>query len=1208
VSSSYGEPLYGVTAIPAANISQLIVTPGNVQQAVINVNGALKYTAMLYPYNWDPLANGTASFATGCAQNAICPHYQPRFGHNIIYGGWGDGAIHGGPGQSALSGAEAPVVSYLDNFDMNGDKLNSVAIRSDWYRPFNPGNPMGWHPLGETANGNAARTDVIGKASYFDPNDPRREILLNADGTLCKWAAGTTPESAGCLPWFLNFDPTDPGMPLDTKWSAGTGLPQNRVTGDKTIFADLGNSWIVAGMCRCRIYGGWGNDVIDVRASTRVNNGLNDGPVSNPDGTFGTPAWETLAYGGDGQDIFFAGTGGDRLIDWVGNHNSFYVPFSQFGMPAISRTLQPFLMEFLYALSKSDGADQLLGVRYGGAPDRNGEPFGELGLVLQHDAAWHQQPGPPFNKMPENLGGVANDVQKTANIRPFGSPGTDALTGAVTAMLSLPSGDGVSMPSGTTSAGADAMPLFVTGTPGASVSYSLVQGTYRVSGTGVIGPSGTFGATADVSRFPDGLIEVTAVLSGAGPTTTLTRTIGKNSVAPVAATATAEAKITPSTQTAYSVTITAAPGQLVTVVLSDRATPIDGLTNAMEVVGPTGSLRLTFDATYLLDGTLTLSVMLTNDDGNSTTTLSESVKQLATTTALSSNASSAVTGQQITFTATISVSAETTGTRVPTGTVVFKDGATILGTATLSTTGGVTTATFTTGVLGLGAHSVTAIYGGDTYFTDSASAEVSETVTQAATSIVVSSNVNPSVFGGDVMFTAIVSVTLPGTTGAGAPTGTVTFKDGTTTLGTTAVSTSGGVTKATFSTRALGVGPHAITAVYSGDPSFIGGTSAAMNQIVNGVTWAASVRANADATTTTEQDRPALAVGANGAGYLVWSDYRTGYSDIYFTQLDAATGQRGINVKVNDGTTTARSQLNPAIAVDGGNNAYAVWQDNRGGSKCCSNDVYFSKRSATTGAWSTNLLVSPGAARNPRIAVTSSGDMAIAVWVDLRRGQVITSATFANGVWGASIRVSDASAVSPNMPDIAIGPDGTAYVVWEDSRNGGRDVYSATLARGATGWSANVKVSDGPAATDQYAARVAVDASGSAMTIWLDGRGGMQQQVRMSQRLGLSGTWQLASSVVSDSVARPQQQLALAVAPGGRAFAAWQDAREGTWRVWGSLYDPGLRAWSDSRQSGETNAAQNPTVAMTNTVVFIAYGEVTSMDVDVRARRGTIGP
>src|SRR6266849_9695979 len=188
-------------------------------------------------------------------------------------------------------------------------------------------------------------------------------------------------------------------------------------------------------MGRVRVYGGWGFDLIDLRASTVVDNALNDIPVPNSTGSnggAGTPAWEALAYGGAGQDIYFAGTGGDRLIDWVGNHHSYYVPFSQFGMPAVSRTLMPFLPEFLYALSKSDGADQTLGPRsdafcagsmgtanpacgayprYSGATARNGEPFGELGLVLQHDEAWHQQSGPPFNEMPENLGGTGIDIQ-----------------------------------------------------------------------------------------------------------------------------------------------------------------------------------------------------------------------------------------------------------------------------------------------------------------------------------------------------------------------------------------------------------------------------------------------------------------------------------------------------------------------------------------------------------------------------------------------------------------------------------------------------------------------------------------------------------------------------------------------------------------------------------------------------------------------------
>jgi hypothetical protein len=614
VSSTYGEPLYGIAPIPAANINQLISTPGNAQQAVINVAGALQYTALLFPYNWDPstwvspgVSNNSPTFQ-GCTNASSCPLYQPRYGHNIIYGGWGGGVIHGGPGQSAISGAEAPVSGFANNYDMNGVQLNTSVIETDWYHPFNPGNPMGFNTTSS-------------QLSYFDPNDPRREIMLNADGSLCKWTAPAT--GAGCpYNWFLNFNPNDPGLPLDNRWYQGTGHPQEPVTGDKAIFGDLGNDWLVAGMGRVRVYGGWGNDVIDLRASTQVDGGLNDGPVPNLDGTFGTPAWESLAYGGAGQDILFAGTGGDRLIDWVGEHNSYYVPFGPYGMPTVSRTLMPFLDTFLYALSKSDGADPTLGIRYGGASSRNGEPFGELGLVLQHDAAWHEQVGGPFNKMPENLGGVAIDNRVSAGTRPIHSPGTDPPAAvANTPSLSLPSGTGVNMPSGISSASASTTPIYLTGPAGASVSYTFTEGTTTVSGSGVIGPNGTFGGTVDLSAMPDGTINVTATLTPAGASaTTLTATLNKNSVAPAAPTVSAPSYANIANVTTYNVTVTGQVGAIANVVITDSATPVPGNANGMDVVGSGGSVLIPIDASYLLDGPLTLSVTLTNGAGNSTAT------------------------------------------------------------------------------------------------------------------------------------------------------------------------------------------------------------------------------------------------------------------------------------------------------------------------------------------------------------------------------------------------------------------------------------------------------------------------------------------------------------------------------------------------------------------------------------------------------------
>ncbi len=93
--------------------------------------------------------------------------------------------------------------------------------------------------------------------------------------------------------------------------------------------------------------------------------------------------------------------------------------------------------------------------------------------------------------------------------------------------------------------------------------------------------------------------------------------------------------------------------------------------------------------------------------------------------------------------------------------------------------------------------------------------------TTSATAL--TSSLNPSTVGQSVTFTATVTGT------GGTPTGTVTFKDGTTTLGTGTLA--GGV--ATFTTTALTQGSHPITAMYNGDPTFAVSTSTVLTQVVN---------------------------------------------------------------------------------------------------------------------------------------------------------------------------------------------------------------------------------------------------------------------------------------------------------------------------------------------------------------------------------------
>ncbi|MEU5442711.1 beta strand repeat-containing protein, partial [Streptomyces griseofuscus] len=195
------------------------------------------------------------------------------------------------------------------------------------------------------------------------------------------------------------------------------------------------------------------------------------------------------------------------------------------------------------------------------------------------------------------------------------------------------------------------------------------------------------------------------------------------------------------------------------------------------------------------------------------------VTQAATTTGLTSAPDPSVFGEAKTLTAT--VTAVPPGAGTPTGTVSFYDGATLLGTGTLI--GG--TATLTTSALGVGTHSLIAVYSGDTEFTGSTSPVDVQTVTQSATTTGLTSAPDPSVFGEAKTLTATVAAVPPG---AGTPTGTVDFFDGATLIGTSTVT--GGT--ATLTTSALGVGTHSLTAVYNGDTEFTGSTSPVDTQTV----------------------------------------------------------------------------------------------------------------------------------------------------------------------------------------------------------------------------------------------------------------------------------------------------------------------------------------------------------------------------------------
>jgi hypothetical protein len=184
-----------------------------------------------------------------------------------------------------------------------------------------------------------------------------------------------------------------------------------------------------------------------------------------------------------------------------------------------------------------------------------------------------------------------------------------------------------------------------------------------------------------------------------------------------------------------------------------------------------------------------------------------------TTTTLASSLNPSLFAQPVTFTATVTPSVS----GVPTGSVQFYNGATLLGTVALVSG----KATLTSSTLPVAADAIKAVYLGGGIYASSTSPILTQTVKKGNTATTLVSSLNPSTIGQSVTFTATVTSTY------GVPTGPVTFAVNGTTVATVALS--GG--HATYTTTSLTPGTHLITATYPNSTNYYTSTSAVISEV-----------------------------------------------------------------------------------------------------------------------------------------------------------------------------------------------------------------------------------------------------------------------------------------------------------------------------------------------------------------------------------------
>jgi len=241
------------------------------------------------------------------------------------------------------------------------------------------------------------------------------------------------------------------------------------------------------------------------------------------------------------------------------------------------------------------------------------------------------------------------------------------------------------------------------------------------------------------------------------------------------------------------------------------ATASSGLAVTFSVVSGPGTLSSTTTLTVTGAGTILIAANQAGDYAYSAAPqVTQSIVVKSTTPTITWATPSAVT-YGTSLASALDASAILSGSTIA-GTYSYKAAA----------AGSSSAAVNSTTVLPAGSYSLSVTFTPANTSYQTATGSTTLTVAQASPALSLAASTSTPVLDNPITFTATV------TSSAGAPTGSVSFFDGSTALGSGTVSS--GV--ATFTTSSLTIGTHTITAVYAGDNNFTSATSASLSETV----------------------------------------------------------------------------------------------------------------------------------------------------------------------------------------------------------------------------------------------------------------------------------------------------------------------------------------------------------------------------------------
>lgn len=316
-------------------------------------------------------------------------------------------------------------------------------------------------------------------------------------------------------------------------------------------------------------------------------------------------------------------------------------------------------------------------------------------------------------------------------------------------------------------------------------------------------------------------------------------------------------------------------------------------------------------------------------------------------------------------------------------------------------------------------------------------------------------------------------------------------------------------------------------------------------------------------------DGPQVAMAGNGNALAVWAQSDVSSNDIWARRYVAGTGwQPAVRIETSD----AEHSRAPQVAMDGGDNAIAVWQQNDG-----RREAIWAARFVPATGWGSAVRIDAAgtaSAQLPQIAIDGAGN-AIAVWQqgEGAHNDIWASRHVVGTGWTAPVAIENETRAAVN-PQIAVAGDGEATAVWWQADGTTR----ASRFVPGTGWGSVTLVDSANAGTTRNP-QAAADGKGNVTVVWHQSDGSQRYNTGANRYVPGTG-WGSGMALGTDSAGSALVESQLAVNPAGVAVTVWQQFDGTTHNIWASRYLPGV-GWEGAAiiESG-TGEATYPQVAI----------------------------